>query len=570
MRIAAILGCLAVPAVTGAAQAQKDTSGPPETQTATDQTPTFKTRVNLVVVPVVVYDKKGQPVGSLKREDFQIFDEGKPQEITSFNLESNDEKAQSRAANSALADAIEGQLPLAPAHFFAYLFDDLHLSTGDLQQVRQAAKKHLNSAMGPEDRAAVYTTSGFVSLEFTNDKVQLAKAMDWVTRNSLGGAGESTCPYMSEFLARKIEDEFGGSAITPAWDGVTFDVWNCRFQRERDMYGTAREMALDAARVEAESGRANTLASLRTITTIVRRLAAVPGTRTLVLISPGFLTDEEHVEQNAAISLATASNIVINALDARGLYTQAPDPSGESGPTDPDAVRLESPLISAANLMQSNVMVELTDGTGGKFIRDTNDLFGGLNQLASPPRFVYMLAFKPQELKQNGSYHRLKVVVATHPYKVQARRGYYESTNAGNPEQQLTEDLVRALFSREEVHNLPVTIRAEYTKPDSLHTKLTVVTHIDTKDVRFRRANNTNNDDLTVVCGLFDLNGNYVDAKKQAMKLRLTDGTLQQIAEGINVNTDFEVKPGPYLIRVVVKDSQDALLTTVNSSAMVP
>ena len=397
--------------------AARSQTAAPESSSSTEA-PTFKSRVNLVVVPVVVYDKKGQAIGDLKREDFQIFDDGKPQQITSFNLQTNESESGHAARNSVLGSAVKSHLlGTVPGHYFAYLFDDLHMKMGDLQQVRAAAKKHLERRTSPEDRAAVFTTSGHISLAFTDDKALLGTAMDRITPQSLGGGIVTRCPYMNYPLAIAIVNESGASIDmscgttcngTPAWNGATEDLWSCLYQRQDHLQERARREALDAALREVRIGEANRNAALLAIRNTVRRLAAMPGTRTLVLVSPGFLTGENHLDQNEAISSALQSQIVINTLDARGLYTGVGNASDENGPSTPTVEQMEGPIIRAGMQLQNDVMAELAEGTGGKFFRDNNDLSGAFDQLASPPRFIYMLAFKPEILKENGRFHRLR------------------------------------------------------------------------------------------------------------------------------------------------------------------
>ena len=540
----------------------------PSTQESSQEVLTIKKQVNLVVVPVVVRDKKGKAVGSLERDDFQIFDDGKLQAISTFNIETNQ-----RVAEPAHRSSVLGNLPIAkvvgpaPSHFFAYLFDDVHLHAGDLMQVRAAAKKHLESGMGPDDRAAVFTTSADVTLEFTNDKAQLTQAMDHIKPGF--GSGGAKCPYMNYYLAQRIVEEFGGS-MTPAWDGATDDVWNCLFNRTEHLEPQARQAALDAARREVQIGDENTRRALLAIEAVVRHLAAMPGARTLILISPGFQTGDDHTEQNAAINLATGRNIVINALDARGLNTGAPGADNENGPSTPLATQLEDPINRQALLLQSNVMAELADGTGGKFFRGDNDLLGGFDQLGSPPEYIYVLAFRPEILKKGGQYHRLKIVLAKNrDSTVQARRGYYETAGTDAPEKLLSDELQQALFSREEMHSLPIALKTEYARKEASNRELLVTTRIDLSGVHFHKVNNANVDDLTLVCGLFDLNGNYLQGKRREISLRLADDVLKQLSEGMNVKTTFDVEPGAYLIRVVVRDSADGLLSTVNGSGLI-
>lgn len=328
-------------------------------------------------------------------------------------------------------------------------------------------------------------------------------------------------------------------------------------------------MALDAARQAVEAGDADTRKSLLAIQLIVRRLAAMPGSRTLVLVSPGFQTGDDYLEQDVAIDLATKQNIVINALDARGLYTGIREADND-GPSTLESTEAEEPFNRKARILQSGVMAELADGTGGKLFRDSNDLAGGFDQLATPPEYVYVLGFNPENLKKGGSYHRLKVAVARrHGWTVQARPGYYATTGTNAPEKLLSAELEQALFSHDEVHSMPVTLKEEYTSQGGPNRELYVITHIDLSGVHFHKVNQANVDDLILVCGLFDINGNYLQGKKKNLSLHFASDVLNRMTEGMNVKTTFDVKPGAYLIRVVVRDSGDGLLSTVNGSGFI-
>ncbi|HVN18513.1 MAG TPA: VWA domain-containing protein [Dongiaceae bacterium] len=551
------------------AQASSTSADKSLPHTSSEEVLTFSKRVNLVMVPVVVRDKAGKAVGSLNKEDFQISDNGKPQTISSFNLEVNSPGAERNHRDSLLGNVpIENFLGTRPSHFFAYLFDDVHLQAGDLMQVRAAAKKHLASGMGPDDRAAIFTTSGDVSQEFTGDKVLLAESMDRI-KPGFDSSG-TKCPFMNYFVGKKIVEEFDGGSITPTWDAAADDAWNCLFNRSQHLYDRARDMTLAAARQALEGGHADTQRSLLKVQTMVRRLAAMPGARTLVLVSPGFQITDDHIEQNIAISLATERNIVINALDARGLYTGMPGADKGPGPSTLLAAQVEEPLNVAGLWSQTDVLAELAEGTGGKFFHDSNDLAAGLQQLGAPPEYVYVLGFRPEILKQGGRYHRLKVTVAkNHDLTVQARRGYYESAVAGDPEKMVSEEMEKALFSRDEMRTMPISLKAEFTKKDGSSRELYVTTHFDAGGIHFRKDNNTNVDELTVICALFDINGNYLQGKKQQISFHLEEDTLKQLTDGVNVKTKFDVEPGAYLIRVVLRDSGDELLSAVNGSGIV-
>jgi VWFA-related protein len=172
-------------------------------------------------------------------------------------------------------------------------------------------------------------------------------------------------------------------------------------------------------------GRQDTVASYLTLGQFVKAMASLPGERSLVLVSPGFLPIEQDAvaQESHLIDLAAQANVTISALDARGLYTTSLSASEHvvGNPQYQGEIRRQS--MSRAE----NAMGELADGTGGNFFHNSNDLDSGLKSLAMPPECVYLLELPLDGVKQNGSYHRLKVKVDRDGLDVQARRGYFVS-----------------------------------------------------------------------------------------------------------------------------------------------
>jgi len=156
---------------------------------------------------------------------------------------------------------------------------------------------------------------------------------------------------------------------------------------------------------------------------VVRALSTVPGQRSIVLISPGFLTLADLQQDSTAImDLAIRSNIIISSLDARGLYTVVP--GGDAGQAVQNAAQTQYQGAGASS--DEDVLSGLADGTGGAFFHDNNDLVEGFRRVAARPEYVYVLGFSPRDLKPDGKFHDLKVTLKD-PAKLtlQARRGYY-------------------------------------------------------------------------------------------------------------------------------------------------
>src|ERR1700682_3167082 len=175
-----VLLSLAVAAQTPPTAEPQPVAAKTSPEIATHDAPaTFKSKVNLVVVPTVVRDNKGHAVGNLTKEDFQLFDKGKLQIIPRFTMEKSGAKVNPEksgpGANPA-EKAAEGAPPDLPDRYTAYLFDDVHLKFGDLVYARDAAAKHLDALL-PTERAAIYTTSGQTMLDFTDDRAKLHETL---------------------------------------------------------------------------------------------------------------------------------------------------------------------------------------------------------------------------------------------------------------------------------------------------------------------------------------------------------------------------------------------------------
>ena len=275
---------------------------------------TFKTETNLVLVPVVVRDANGNAVGNLRKEDFQVFDKGKPQVITS-----------------------------GPGNIGDF---------ADLVYSRDAALKFLD-VLQPADRIAIFTTSNEVKLDFTSDRTRLREAL------------------------LRIRPPFPKPAMGSA----------CQVQRDIELQSRA---------VVMQAGD------------IVRRMASLPGRRTVVLISSGLVLYDVGAcpwtlvpETMQLIGNAVRSRVVFNGLDARGLAL-------------------------SSGFSYQMFQAQMTYGTGGRFISDTNDLNGAVRRLAASPKYIYVLGFSPEPLKPDGSFHELKVKLASGAkLDLQARKGYW-------------------------------------------------------------------------------------------------------------------------------------------------
>jgi len=144
---------------------------------------------------------------------------------------------------------------------------------------------------------------------------------------------------------------------------------------------------------------------------------------------------------------------------------------------------------------------------------------------------------------------------------MQARRGYYAPDRAIDPEEQAKQEIEEAVFSQEELIDLPVDLSLQFLKSSDASAKLNVLAKVDLKRLRFRKADDRNNNTLTVVSTVFDRNGNYVAGIKKVVDMRFKDETLDNLKSGVTVKTTLDVVPGKYMVRLVVRDSEDQVMS---------
>ena len=544
-------------------------------EVSTHDTPaTFKVRVNLVQVRVVVRDAQGKLVENLHREDFQVFDNNKPQAIAGFSMEtpaSHAAVALTQASGEKVDAAPEAVVKAAaglPQRFVALLFDDEHFSSEDAVTVRSAAGRLFGGLM-PSDRVGVFTTSGQITQEFTSDRELLNKAMlGIVPRSTLAGAGHQ-CPEIGYYQADLIEIRRDDQALSVA----TADALECAFSGDVTKTPQAQSLAESAAALALVAGDSQTEYTYRHFEETIRRLTSMPGQRIMIFVSPGFILSTLAPGSSDLIDRATRANIVVNTLDARGLYT--PDVMGDIADPPHDSLKVAGYKASyrvQTQTAQSEILAELADGTGGSYFHNRNDLDKGFQEAGAAPAVSYLLGFSPQNLKLDGRFHVLKVTMANkQKFNIQARRGYYAPRTIADPNEQAKQEIEEALFSQDEIHDLPLELQTQFFKKDQAEARVAVLTRLDLKGLRFQKTEGRNRDNLTVATAIFDENGNLVAGGEKIVEMRLLDTTVDRLGRsGLTVKSSFDVKPGTYLVRQVVRDTEGAQMAARNGALVIP
>jgi VWFA-related protein len=394
-----------------------------------------------LLIPAVVRDKQGRAVGKLGQSDFTVFDQGKVRAITGFTVvksaaagvvPTGAETGATAGSGVAVTGASSTPAP-SQNRFILFLFDDRHLNSSDLAITQTAAIKMLDEPLATTDYDAVLSFSGLNS-GITRDRAVLQAAIKKLKVHRTFQHDTRDCPDIDYYAADRIlnqhdSTEFAvavakaeacgavGGPTPQGSDGI--DGGKTPYFAER----LARSVATRALAVGEEDARQ----SLLLIGAVVSAMSKLPGQRTLILVSPGFLSPspEAMTFKSELLDRAAGSNVVISALDARGLYVGNADASQGGNTTISDTFGPTSQDRLAAMQASENAMAELAYGTGGTFFHNNNDLENGLKSLAAAPQYLYLLQVSLKDVKPTGTYHHLQVKVDQHGLDVQARRGYF-------------------------------------------------------------------------------------------------------------------------------------------------
>ncbi|MGH9734284.1 MAG: VWA domain-containing protein [Candidatus Acidiferrales bacterium] len=518
----------------------------------------LRSRTNLVRVRVVVRDAKGNAVSGLTRSDFRLFDDKKPRTISYFLAEAPPPSPAIAEAKPSSGAAKNLPAAAAPPHrFTALFFDDYHIQAGDLIQIREAAKRYLGRSLDSGERVAISSASGNVRVGLTNDRDKLEQGLSRVVL-APRFAPLSLCPQFPIYLAQRVEDMDPEALATAEAMEVP-----CKCPSGRCSKTVLEEFARGDAKAILRYNDQGAAVTIGALEDLVQQMAKTPGgDRTIALVSDGFINEDLRYELGVLIDHALRVNVVINALDTRGLYVD-PVASSFSGLDE---------YAHQGMRRSSDVLLEAAEGTGGIFVQNTNDMESGLTRIGALHTASYVLGFAPQNVKLNGQFHTLKVKLANSDgYTVQARRGYFAPKKAEDFAKAEKDELESAVFSADDLNALPVRFSSTIAKVNPQTSKLSVTADVDIDVLRFREADSRNLDQITFMLALFDGDGNYVSGEKKTVNMRLSGATLRRLKNtGASLTATVTVKSGSYLVRGVLLDANSQRLGSGTENITVP
>jgi len=552
----------------------------------TPATFTVRAQRNEVLVRVVVRDAKGNAVGRLTKDDFRLSDNGKPQSVTVFTVE-HFKATPAGAPPTPAAPGVKSTEPteapssqVLPQRFVAFFYDDLVVSSEDLARTREAAERFLSSSMQSSDRVGVFTSSTLGDLDFTDDRTKLHEALANLRPHPRTVPAEYDCPPLTPYEAYMIDEQNDDIMLEIA----AWEVVSCACGGDPHYCTDTQNKAKMAARIAWANDQGQSKQALHVLENLVRRLGSLPGQRSILWLSQGFLAITLQPDLDQLIDRALREHVIISALDARGLWVDIPGGDASEHNTlkftttlrgnqlDPSLFAKLAMYRRTGKEMNDDVMAQVAHATGGVFVHNTNDYDGGFRMAGALPEFSYLLAFSPQNLKYDGKLHKLKVeLVNATGLSVQARNGYFAPNQELRPEVRAKQEIDDAVFARAEYQEFPVEVHTQFFKVSDKEIRLSVVSRIDAHALRFRKEGDRNRLNLKMVCVAFDRDGNLIDGTQRNVDLLLRDTTLAHVlGTGLNLRGQLKVSAGTYALRVVVYDVDSARMTALNRTVEIP
>src|SRR5690242_14264249 len=279
-----------------------------------------KVKSNLVNIDVIVKDKKGKYISDLKPEDFTIIENGVAQKLEFFDAPLMRNEVKTTAAPTAAATTtISGPPSGMPRNYVALVIDSQTTDITNLKQVREGTLKYIREQVTDNDVVALLSvTNGLRMLQpFTQDKAKLIAALE------NAGVNAASKTFEQKDIAGNIaaqRETLAGAPSTPT-TAITSPAG-----------GAEAAKAMIASRVLAQFIQLRTALSLQQARPILAALAAIaeglrpiPGKKTLVLFSQGWVTPAVLDWQvQSTIDIANRANVAVYIIDSAGLRAGAP------------------------------------------------------------------------------------------------------------------------------------------------------------------------------------------------------------------------------------------------------
>lgn len=534
-----------------------------------------KVSTALVQTDFMVFDKQGNFVDNLKRDQFVFKIDGKPREISFFDrlaAGSRSEEAQLAAARGASVPGGPAPAPLDRGRTVLFFVDDLHLSAGSVTYTRRMLKEFIDHGMRQNDAAEIASASGQLGFmqQLTDNKSVLHAAADRLRANIMTletGEQPPITEYQAITLERHDEDLLRFFAIALLKLQGEDPSSEAAIKR-------AAEIIMNRASQIVTDGQAITTRSLSTFKGFINLTSALPGRKIVFFISDGFFIEQRHGDNfdrlQRIINSASKNGVVIYSLDARGLGAGLPS-AAQATLADPTGV------LSRANMGEvhssQDAMNSLASDTGGRAFFNTNSMPDAVGKALKETSTYYLAAWRPEtEEQRNPKFRKIEVSVVGRPdLVVRFRRGIGEPPEAPDkrdaakakpkegeaPPVRKTQvdEINKVLSAQYPTLSMPVAIALTFIDTAQYGGTLTTSIKVDTRSLTLEKQADGSMAALDVAGAVLNEQGKSVSTfnKRFTIKAAATNANNKP-PENIFYNHFAIVKPGLYQVRVAAID----------------
>ena len=515
---------------------------------------TFRVESKLVVVNVSVRDKSGKPITDLKKEDFELSEDGKAQAIGVFELQklSSDVLApvsivevertlKERGPQPPVPQAVPTFSPIRhqDRRLLALFFDFSSMQQGDQVRAKDSAIKFLETQMTSSDMVSIMTFANKFQVieDFTDDRERLLATL---RRMSLGEGAE-----LADTAATGADE--GDDSGTFAADDTEFNIFN-----------TDRKLSAleDAA----------------------KKLGAFPEKKALVYFSSGVSKTgiENESQLKATVNAAIRANVAFYPVDARGLVAAAP--GGDASVASPRGTGVFTGSTQRGRSSSFNgsqdTLYTLAADTGGKALLDSNDLTMGIRNAQNDVSSYYILGYYSTNNAQDGKFRKISVKLKNPQLqaKLDYRAGYYaektfQKFTSSDKERQLEE----ALALGDPVSELPLALEVDYFRVAKDRYFIPISVKIPGSAVGLTKRGGNETAQLDFIGQVTDSAGRQVGGVRDQITVKLNEADAAKIGQRhLQYDAGLTLAPGAYNLRFLARENLSGKMGTFESKFVVP
>jgi len=503
----------------------------------------LKMNGELVLTNVVARDAKtGEVVQGLKQSDFSIYENGRQQHIDTFDFESVDKATplheamvSGLAAGGSKAVVVAKPEDLRNHRLIVMFFDLTSMQPEDLDRAVLAAQEFLKQKMQAADLVALVSLGDTLKVDqdFTADKQALINEV--AVYNGTEGQGFAEGATST---ANQAEDTSG---YTPD---------------------------------ESEYNDLNTDRELFALRAVAKSLEKIGEKKSLLYFSGGISRDgiENQASLRQAINAAVRANLAIYSVDTRGLQAISPLGDASTGSLRGTGAYSGGAITNNmnANFASQEVMATLSTDTGGKAFFDSNDFAPAFAQVERDTSAYYAIGFRSTNALRDGRYRKLTIKINRPGVKLEYRPGYYapaDFQHSGHEDRE--RELEEQLASDLPATDMAVYMDALYFRLDENRFFVPVSLIVPGSQIPFVKGGDKDKATLDIIGSVTDEVKRQIGQARETVKLNL-DPSLQARQKNIQYTTSFNLPPGKYKLKFVVRENQTGRMGSFEAEIVIP